>query len=555
VSNLPEPVPVMKWWGWGDPAHHGTLPPDRLAALRAEIGAPERATPAVAADAVRVADGRVEPGVRERLEQIVGAGSVRDDRMSRIVHAAGKGYPDLLRMRAGDADPAPDVVVYPGGPEDVRRVLDLCAAEGLAVVPFGGGTSVVGGVEPVRDGKAAVVSLDMERLSAVGPVDPASLTVVLGAGLRGPAMERALGASGYTLGHFPQSFEYSSVGGWIATRSAGQASTGYGTIEKLVTGLRLTSPSGEIEAHPVPASAAGPKLRELLVGSEGVLGVITAATVQVRPLPAERRYEGWMFHSFEEGAEALRALEQGGAATDVARLSDADETRLSLLLAGTDSATQRVGRRYVAMRGYGEGCLAILGWEGDATAVRRRRAVGTGILRRSGGLSLGTRPGQAWARSRYEGPYLRDALMDNGIFVETLETATQWSNLMNLYGAVRSALADAMAARGTPGLVGCHVSHLYPSGASLYYTFLAAREEAAPLEQWRAVKSAACDAIVGAGGTITHHHAIGRDHAPWMDREIGDLGIAALRALKGRLDPAGVMNPGKLLPREPGEGP
>ena len=377
MSSPPDPAPMMRWWGWGDPAHGGGLPDEAFDELRAQIGAPDRRTPPVPAEDVRVGERELPSSVQSLLAGAVGEEWVRDDREARILHAAGKGYPDLIRMRGGHAEPAPEAVVYPAGEEEVRRVLEICGSERVAVVPFGGGTSVVGGVEPVRDGLGEVVCLDMSRIAAVGMVDERSLTAVIGAGARGPDVERSLGAAGYTLGHFPQSFEYSSVGGWVATRSAGQASTGYGTIEKLVTGLRLASPVGEVEAHSFPASAAGPKLREMLVGSEGVLGVITESTLQVRRAPSERRYEGWMFRSFEEGAEALRALEQGGAVPDVARLLDEDETRLSLMLAGSDSATARVGRRYIKVRGYAEGCLGIVGWEGDRAAVDRRRALGT----------------------------------------------------------------------------------------------------------------------------------------------------------------------------------
>jgi alkyldihydroxyacetonephosphate synthase len=530
-----------------------SLPEAALEALRSQLGAADRHTPPVALDDVRLGERHLPGGIRQSLTEIVGEEWVRDDRISRILHAAGKGYPDLFRMRTGAAEAAPEVVVYPGSEDDVRRVLDLCGSERLAVVPFGGGTSVVGGVEPVRDGLREVVSLDMSRMASASAVDERSLTVTLGPGLRGPAAEDELGRAGFTLGHFPQSFEYSSVGGWVATRSAGQASTGYGTIEKLVRGLRMVTPAGEIATEPLPASAAGPQLREVLVGSEGVLGVITESTLKVRPRPAERHYEGWMFRSFEDGVEALRLLEQGGNFPDVARLLDEDETRLSMSLAGGDSLKQRAGRAYVGVRRYSEGCLAIVGFEGDRTTVARRRALAARRLRGGGGLSLGEAPGRAWEQGRFEGPYLRDALMDRGLFIETLETATRWSSLLGLHKAVREALHEALAGRGTPGMVMCHVSHLYPDGASLYFTFVAAQEEGAELAQWQAVKSAACDAIVAAGGTITHHHAVGRDHAPWMEQEVGLLGVEALWALKGRFDPAGIMNPGKLLPERRAE--
>jgi alkyldihydroxyacetonephosphate synthase len=387
-------------------------------------------------------------------------------------------------------------------------------------------------------------------MTEVAAVDSRSLTVKLGPGLRGPQVEAALARSGLTLGHFPQSFEYATVGGWVATRSAGQASTGFGKIEEMVAGLRCVTPSGDIETKALPASAAGPQLRELLVGSEGTLGVITEATLKVRPRPRERRYEGWMLKSFAEGADAFRQLEQRGAAPDVARLSDEAETLLSFELAGGDSLARRAGRTYVRARGYRGGCLAILGFEDEPDAVMRRRSRAARILRGAGGLSLGGRPGRAWERGRYDGPYLRDALLDNCIMVETLETAAPWSGLMDLYAAVREAIRASLEARGTPPLVMCHMSHLYPNGASLYFTFMAAQEQGAELEQWQVAKSAATDAIVSAGGTITHHHAVGRDHAAWLEREIGERGVELLRSAKEQLDPAGIMNPGKLLPED-----
>jgi alkyldihydroxyacetonephosphate synthase len=473
---------------------------------------------------------------------------VRDDRATRVEHAAGRSYPDLVRLRTGDLAGAPDAVVAPGTAEEVGAVLAACSEARVAVVPFGGGSSVVGGVDPVADGFPAVISLDLHRLDRLLGVDRTSLTATFEGGLFGPEAERLLAAEGVTLGHFPQSFEYSTVGGWVATRSAGQASTGHGRIDELVEGLRLVAPGGEVVRRPVPATAAGPDLRELLIGSEGALGVICEATLRVRELPETRRYEGWSFRSFREGCEALRVMEQADASPDVVRLSDEHETRLSLTLASTGSVTERAGRAYLRMRGHEGGCLAIVGLEGDEDAVERRRLHTGALLRAGGGLQLGRRPGEAWLRNRYGGPYLRDALLDHGVFVETLETATSWSNLDRLYRAVGDALRNALSERGTPPLVMCHVSHLYRSGASLYFTFLARQQPEAALDQWHAAKSAACDAIVANGGTITHHHAIGRDHAPWLSAEIGETGVELLRAAKERLDPAGIMNPGKLLP-------
>ena len=539
----------MRWWGWGEDGHVVAIPEAATALLREEIGADPSAPPRrhVALDEVRLPAPRLPATARERLSAAVGAERVRDDRGARVAHAAGRSYPDLVRLRVGDGSSAPDAVVTPESVDQVRAVLAACAERGVAVVPFGGGTSVVGGVEPVSDGFAGAVSIDLGSLDRVVSIDRTSLTATFEAGLNGPRIEGALGAEGLTLGHFPQSFEYSTVGGWIATRSAGVASTGYGRIDELVEGLRLVAPAGEVDARALPASAAGPDLRELLVGSEGVLGVICQATLRVRRAPGERRYEGWWFGSFAEGREAFRVMEQADASPDVARLSDEDETRFSLVFASPGGAVERLGRAYLRARGRESGCLAIVGFEGTAEDVERRRVRTGSLLRAGGGIALGRRPGELWVRSRYTGPYLRDELLDRAILVDTLETAGSWTNLDSLYRATADALRSALSERGTRPFVMCHVSHLYRSGASLYFTFMARQQDDA-LAQWRAAKAAASEAIVAAGGTITHHHAVGRDHARWMRAEVGEMGLELIRAAKERLDPAGIMNPGKLLP-------
>jgi alkyldihydroxyacetonephosphate synthase len=539
----------VRWWGWGEDGHVVAMPDAAEALLREEVGlepgAPRRHP--VSLEEVRLPAPRLPGAVRERLAAALGAEHVLDDREVRVAHSAGRSYPDLVRLRSGDGSSAPDVVVMPESAEHVRAALAACAEQRVAVVPFGGGTSVVGGVEPVSDGFSGAVSIDLRRLNRVHAIDRTSLTATLEAGLNGPEIERALAAEGLTLGHFPQSFEYSTVGGWVATRSAGVASTGYGRIDELVEGLRFIAPAGEVDARALPATAAGPDLRELLIGSEGVLGVICDATLRVRRAPAETRYEGWWFGSFAEGSVAFRVMEQADASPDVARLSDEDETRFSLVFASLGGAAERLGRAYLRARRRESGCLAIVGFEGTAEDVERRRVRTASLLRAGGGIALGRRPGELWLRNRYAGPYLRDELLDRGVLVDTLETAASWSDLDALYRAVGEALRSSLTGRGTPPLVMCHVSHLYRSGASLYFTFMA-RQEDDPLAQWRAAKAAASEAIVGAGGTITHHHAVGRDHARWMRAEVGEMGLELIRAAKERLDPAGIMNPGKLLP-------
>jgi alkyldihydroxyacetonephosphate synthase len=543
----------MRWWGWGDPAHAPALPAHALAYLRGAVGVAPAPRPPVALEAVSLPASTLDAAALARLRQILGSEHVRDDRAERVLHAAGKGYPDLVRMRAGRPRAAPDAVLYPSSREQLRELLGECARSSIAVVPFGGGTSVVGGVEPLRGGHAAVVALDTSRLAGAGPgraaqLDEASLTVTAAAGMRVRDLERWLAARGYTLGHFPQSYEYVSLGGCAATRSAGQASTGYGRFEALVRGLKLTAPAGEIDLPALPASAAGPSVRELLVGSEGVLGTIDELSLRVRKAPAERAYEAAFFADFGAGVEALRELAQRGLAPEVARLSDASETAVSLALAGRGGAKGVLGRAYVRVRGYAGGCLAILGFEGEAEEVAPRRAQALRMVRSHGGLPVGASPGRAWLRSRFAAPYLRDELLTHGVMVETLETAAQWSSLQALHRRVGDAIEQALRACGTPGIVMCHVSHLYETGASLYFTFVARQLRDEEVAQWQAVKTAASAAIVDGGGTITHHHAVGRDHAAWLEREIGREGVRALRALKAELDPAGIMNPGKLLP-------
>jgi alkyldihydroxyacetonephosphate synthase len=538
----------MRWWGWGDPAQPPALGAHALEFLRETVGVAARLRPPVALGQVRLAAPALSESTTAALRVIVGTEDVRDDHAERVVHAAGKGYPDLVRLRAGQPEGAPDAVVRPCDREQLRAVLDLCAQASVAVVPWGGGTSVVGGVAPLRGEHAAVIALDMGRMARVLELDRISRTVTVQAGIRAPALERALAPSGFTLGHFPQSYEYVSLGGCAATRSAGQASSGYGRIEQMVLGLRFAAPAGEVELAAVPASAAGPELRRLLVGSEGTFGVIDELTLRVRPAPRERVYEGVFFADFAVGVEALRELAQQRACPDVARLSNETETRMSLALAGAGGVKGRLGRAYIGLRGYGEGCLAILGFEGEVEEVVARRKRALELARRGGGLTVGRSPGEAWRKGRFSAPYLRDELLTQGVMVETLETATHWSNVRALHRAVATAIADALAAEGTPGLVMCHVSHLYETGASLYFTFLARQREGAELEQWAAVKRAASQAIVDGRGTITHHHAVGRDHAPWLLDEVGREGVSALRALKAEFDPAGIMNPGKLLP-------
>jgi alkyldihydroxyacetonephosphate synthase len=356
--------------------------------------------------------------------------------------------------------------------------------------------------------------------------------------LRGPEAEALLGAEGYTIGHFPQSFEYATLGGFAAARSSGQASAGYGRFDDLVVGMRVATPSGTLELGRAPKAAAGPDLRQLILDSEGALGVITELTVQVRPVPVARRYNGWRFASFAQGTAVLRRLAQDGPRPTVLRLSDEAETALGLARLDQLGAGDEAG-------GEPGGSLAIVGFEGIAAEVQAGVRASETVVRAAGATPV-PGAGPDWFSGRFHGPYLRDALLDAGALVETLETAAFWSALPDLYRAVGSALQESLTHQGTPPAVLCHVSHVYPSGASLYFTIACAQREDA-IAQWREAKSAAMRAIQAAGGSISHHHGVGRDHRAWLAGEVGELGVAALAAVKRELDPAGVLNPGILI--------
>lgn len=531
----------MHWSRWGDPDQVTALPDSARAMVEAAFG-PAGSDAGVPLDAVRVPDRGLSAKLLTELRDLVGEGSVRLDHESRVRHTRGRSTPDLLRMRAGDGGDAPDAVVLPRDHGEVAAVVSWCSDRTVALVPFGGGTSVVGGLVARRDGYAGVVALDLQRLDRLLEVDPESCTATLEAGLLGPAAEALLGEHDLTLGHFPQSFEYASIGGFAATRSSGQASSGYGRFDGLVVGLRVATPLGTLDLGSAPASAAGPDLRELVLGSEGAFGVITSVRVRVRRKPACKVYLGWRFDSFLGGAAAMRALEQSGIAPTVLRLSDETETAVNLAQSSAQSQVQ-------PDEGAGAegGCLMITGFEGERRAVDLSRAAVSARLTELGGRELGEAAGAAWAEGRFHGPYLRDSMLDAGVLVETLETATFWSNLETLYDAVRTALDDSLSEQGTPPIVLCHISHVYETGASLYFT-VAAKQTKDPLAQWASAKAAASDAMIAAGATITHHHAVGRDHRPWLAQEIGPVGVQMLRAVKERIDPAGVLNPGVLIP-------
>jgi alkyldihydroxyacetonephosphate synthase len=529
-------LPPMKWNAWGDPAAAKPLSDGIRSLLSGALGIDASDETALTADRVRLRPSALSAADRAALVGIVGEGHCLTADYDRLLRAGGKSTMDLLRRRDSGVQDAPDAVMLPAGDDEIAAILGHCAKRSIAVVPFGGGTSVVGGLDPIRGDFTAVVSLDLRRLDQLHGIDVISGEAELGAGLTGPRAEELLAAHGFSIGHFPQSFEFATIGGYAATRSSGQDSAGYGRFDDMVRGIRAVTPAGVLDLGRAPASAAGPDLRQLIIGSEGVFGVITRVRVRVHPVPETTRYEAWSFPDFATGARALRAVAQDATGPTVIRLSDEAETGVNL------ATTDAIGEQTVT-----GGCLAITAFEGTAAHTASRHAETREVLESHGGTSLGEGPVRAWEHGRFNAPYLRDSLLSAGALCETLETATNWSNLATLKAAVTNALTTTLTESGTPALVLCHISHVYPTGASLYFTVVAA-QRGNPIDQWRTAKAAASEAMVGNGGTITHHHAVGADHRPWMRAEIGDLGVEVLRAVKAVLDPAGILNPGKLIP-------
>lgn len=541
-----------KWWGWGDADKSYHIPdPERFwGFVRSRLGPTVSNPPVESLERCELRPSRLPASMLAAVGNVVGNSAVLTSKTERAAYSLGKSYRDLVRIRAADVPNPTDAIVQPRNSEQVRALLDVAARERVSVIPFGGGTSVVGGVEPESDGP--VLTVDMGLLSDVVQIDPVSATAVVEAGIFGPDLERQLNEAGFTLGHFPQSFEFSTLGGWLATRSAGQNSSLYGRIEDRVEALRLAYPGGQLTTPEVPAAAAGPDLVQLVCGSEGSLGIITEAKMRLARLPAVRDYRGYAFESFGEGVAAARELMQRGFHPAMIRLSDEAETESTLAMRpppkGIGSVVESAGRWYMARRGIRleSAAIMILGFEGEKVSVDHQWSEAKRVLKGYSAFSLGGGAGRAWQASRFEAPYLRDLLLDHGILVDTLETSTTWDNYESLHAAVRDALSRALGERC---VVMAHLSHSYSDGGSIYYTFLAPQERGREVEQWERAKVAATDAIVQHGGALSHHHGIGSEHLPWMESYIGSEGMQVLASLKAALDPAGVMNPGKLLPR------
>jgi alkyldihydroxyacetonephosphate synthase len=454
----------------------------------------------------------------------------------RASHALGKSYSDVVRGFRGRFDHPPDFVAHPRDENDVERVLEWCASERVAAIPFGGGTSVVGGVSPdVGPGYNGAISLDLGALDRVLEVDPVSRSACIQAGALGPDLERQLAEHDLTLRHFPQSFEYSTLGGWIATRAAGHFATVWTHIEDLVESVRAITPVGVWESRRLPGSGAGVSPDRMLAGSEGTLGVITQAWMRVQPRPAHRRSAGVRFASFLTGVECVRAISQSGLHPSNCRLLDAGEAGLTMAADGSHA-------------------MLVLGFESTDHPVDEALTRALQICAEHGGVVPESRGGSggdavsSWRDAFLGAPYLRDMLVAVGVLGETFETAITWERFPVFHERVTAAAEEAAREQcGGEGRVFCRFTHIYPDGPAPYFTVLAPARRGEEVEQWAQIKRAVSDAILAEGGTITHHHAVGRDHRPWYDRQRPEPFAAALRGAKAAVDPRGIMNPGVLI--------
>ncbi|NOX37307.1 MAG: FAD-binding oxidoreductase [Calditrichaeota bacterium] len=496
-----------------------------------------------------------DPILRELHAILPDSHIARDDFM-RLVHTYGKSYRDLIRIRLRQFPRVPDAVLFPDNEDEIIQILRWATRHRIAVVPRGGGTSVVGGVECVpAAAHQAVVVMNLCELRRVLEIDPVSYTAEAEAGITGPELESALNREGFTLGHFPESFHYSTLGGWVATRSAGQQSTRYGKIEHMVESIRVITPEGIWQTPPLPAAADGPDFDQLFIGSEGVLGVISRVRVHIRPLPERKYYTAYLFPDFTAGVEAVQHIIQEDLLPATIRLSDPIETDFVFALRERPAhrwqqVVQEWGLRWLAFRGYSASrrTVLILGLEGGAERVKWQQHTIHKLIRRYRAYHLGESVGQNWYRHRFDNPYLRDELLNYNLLVETLETASDWSRFWPLYEEVRAAIQKAYDQLNIPGIVFAHLSHVYETGTSLYFVLLAVPENGKELEQWAHIKRAASEAILKVGGTISHHHGVGLDHRPWIAREIGRPAVKLLQQIKQSLDPEQILNPGKLIP-------
>ena len=532
---------MRRWNGWGDSNNHYPLKPSGLAFVQQRLG---RAEPLPDAEMTAV----VAKVPASRLPEHPGVDTHPEIRLR---HARGQSLPDWLAMRSGEFERFPDGVATPASSEDVRELLDWALEQGITVIPYGGGTSVAGHINPPESDEP-VLTLSLAGMDQLIDLDTESQIATFGAGTPGPMVEQQLNERGYMLGHFPQSWELSTIGGWVASRSSGQQSMRYGRIEQMFAGGRVETPKGTLIIPTMPASSAGPDLREIILGSEGRMGVITEVKVRVTPLPETESFQVAFAPDWETGKELVRKMTQAKIPLSMLRLSNAEETRTHLMLAGHEKLVG-ILHRYLGVRGCGDSkCMITFGVTGDKSPARHVLSQARKRIRQAGGVMVGTLLGKKWEESRFRSPYLRHGLWEHGYVVDTFETAVDWNRVTSAVETMEKAVRDN-AGDGEQVHVFTHLSHLYSQGSSIYttYVFRCSDSYEKTLARWRVLKEAASNAIVASGGTISHQHGVGRDHAPWLHYEKGELGMAVLDRLVNHFDPQHRLNPGCLIENAP----
>jgi alkyldihydroxyacetonephosphate synthase len=547
---------MMKWWGWGDPALSFPMEDKPnlwpWAVKKLGITSDHAITPPVDLASIEMPPTRATQELLTELRTILNPKEILLGSLDRLLHSYGKSFPDLFRVRNGIVRRAPDIVVMPHSQEQVEALVALAQKLDFCLIPFGGGTNIVGGVNPEPGEQRPIVTLSLRNMRRLISIDKESRTATIQAGALGPELESDLAKQGHSLGHFPDSFEYSTLGGWLATRSAGMQSDAYGKIEDMLVSIKIVTPSGTIVTKPVPASSAGPDLNRVMLGSEGILGVITEATMRIHKAPAIKDYRGYLFRSFEDGVHGIQDCLDRGFAPSMIRLQDSGESELAFHMRapkqGIAGWIQNHVKGWLTSRGYIEPCILIIGVEGENASIAGTRRHADKILKRHGGFALGKSVGDTWSKDKFNIPYLRDYIMDYGCMADVAETSTLWSNVLPLYNATIAAVKARFEQAGGTGFIGCHISHTYRTGACLYFTFAARQPEGQELEHYYSYKRLVTDTIMSMSGTLSHHHAVGIEHRPWMNMEISPAGLRTLHAIKASLDPKCVLNPRKLLP-------
>ncbi|MES2172070.1 MAG: FAD-binding oxidoreductase [Actinomycetota bacterium] len=551
-------VEHMKWWGWGVEGvgfHHEDKPefaPFVKKAVDIDLWKVVPATPSPFEN-LQVAKPVISAPFFSKLAAVVGEDNVTSDDMERVVHTFGKSLRDLVRVRSGKIDRAPDVVVYPADEAEVQGVVDAAAAANAVIIPFGGGSNIAGSLEPIATEKRTIVSLDLGRLNKVIEVDADSGLARIQAGVLGPHMEEQLEKLGWTMGHFPDSFTYSTLGGWIATRSSGMQSDKYGDIADITRGLRVVRPGAPIVIRAIPSTSTGPSVREMILGSEGRLGVITEATVQVHRIPEKRDVYAYFFPSWEVGLKAMQEISESDAAPSITRVSDARETGFSLATSKESKGVMKFVSGTVLptifkSKGWNleEICLSFIGYEGGTAHAKRQKKLVDRIVKKHNGMGVGKGPGVLYDQKKFDTPYLRDFLLDRGAAGDVSESAAPWSKLAALHDGAYAAAQAEFDKLGRTGWIMSHLSHSYHSGACLYFTFAFAFGDD-PLGEYDKVKNAIQQSFQDNGGSLSHHHGVGREHSPWLEQDISAGGVEVMNDLFTSTDPKGMFNPGKII--------